>query len=47
VASCDVRPGRRPVGAALLDFVADYRARAGITVQTGNQLRTSASEESL
>jgi len=40
VASCDIRPGRRPTGPALLRFVADYRKRAGITVQTGNTKRT-------
>jgi formate dehydrogenase major subunit len=30
VLSCDVRPGRRPRGPALLELVADYRRRAGI-----------------
>jgi formate dehydrogenase major subunit len=40
VASCDIRPGRRPTGPALLRFVAEYQSRAGITVETGNQLRT-------
>jgi formate dehydrogenase major subunit len=29
-ATCDIRPGRRPRGQALLDLVAGYRARAGI-----------------
>ncbi len=42
VASCDIRPGRRPTGPALLAFVAGYRERAGITVETGNQQRTPA-----
>jgi len=28
-ASCDIRPGRRPRGPALLDYLADYRKRAG------------------
>ena len=42
VASCDIRPGRRPTGPALLRFVADYRARAAITEQTGNTKRTPA-----
>ncbi|MEA2355269.1 MAG: formate dehydrogenase major subunit, partial [Solirubrobacteraceae bacterium] len=28
-ATCDVRPGRRPRGPALLDLVAEYRTRAG------------------
>jgi formate dehydrogenase major subunit len=31
VGTCDVRPGRRPTGAALLDAVASYRRRAGIS----------------
>lgn len=30
VGTCDVRPGRRPRGAALLRLVADYRSRAGV-----------------
>ena len=30
VSSCDVRPGRRPRGPALLDLVASYRSRAGV-----------------
>ena len=30
VGTCDVRPGRRPDGSALLDLVVDYRRRAGI-----------------
>ncbi len=29
VGTCDVRPGRRPTGPALLDLVAGYRRRAG------------------
>jgi formate dehydrogenase major subunit len=33
VATCDVRPGPRPTGAALLAYVADYRRRAGIEVE--------------
>jgi formate dehydrogenase major subunit len=40
VASCDIRAGRRPRGPALLEFVAGYRRRAGITTDTGNALRT-------
>jgi formate dehydrogenase major subunit len=36
VASCDIRPGRRPTGAALLRHVESYRSRAGITTTTGN-----------
>jgi formate dehydrogenase major subunit len=30
VGTCDIRPGRRPRGPALLDFVEDYRRRAGM-----------------
>jgi len=32
VTTCDIRPGRRPRGPALLDYVEQYRRRAGITV---------------
>ncbi|MDT7549021.1 MAG: formate dehydrogenase major subunit [Actinomycetota bacterium] len=41
VASCDIQPGRRPTGAALLRLVADYRDRAGITVETSNRRMTA------
>jgi formate dehydrogenase major subunit len=41
VASCDIQPGRRPRGPALLQLVADYRSRAGITLETGNTRLTS------
>jgi formate dehydrogenase major subunit len=30
VGTCDVRPGRRPTGRALLDYIAYYQRRAGI-----------------
>jgi formate dehydrogenase major subunit len=33
--SVDIRPGRRPRGAARLALVREYRQRAGITAQTG------------
>ncbi len=36
VASCDITPGRRPTGPALLRHVEAYRDRAGITTATGN-----------
>jgi formate dehydrogenase major subunit len=39
VASCDVRSGRRPRGPALLEYVRNYQRRAGITMETGNELR--------
>ncbi|MGI8850164.1 MAG: hypothetical protein ACR2KC_00720, partial [Acidimicrobiales bacterium] len=37
--SCDIVAGRRPRGEAMLRFVAEYRSRAGITVETSNQAR--------
>jgi formate dehydrogenase major subunit len=40
VASCDIQPGRRPTGPALLDYVREYHRRAGITIYTGNDQRT-------
>ncbi len=36
--SCDVQPGRRPRGPALLEFVEEYRRRAGVTPQTGTEV---------
>ncbi len=41
VLTCDVRPGRRPRGPALLEYVADYRRRAGITPETGTRIATA------
>lgn len=34
--SCDIRPGRRPHGEALLRLVAEYQSRSGATPETGN-----------
>lgn len=34
-ATCDIRPGRRPRGRALLDLVGEYQRRAGIESATG------------
>ncbi|KQX63751.1 formate dehydrogenase [Angustibacter sp. Root456] len=42
--SCDIVAGRRPRGEALLRWVSEYQSRAGVTVQTGNTLRTSEGE---
>ena len=42
VATCDIRPGRRPRGPALLEYIAMYRDRAGITIETGTNLDTTA-----
>jgi formate dehydrogenase major subunit len=36
-ATCDIRPGRRPRGPALLVYVAGYRRRAGIDEDTGTE----------
>jgi formate dehydrogenase major subunit len=41
VGSCDIQPGRRPRGPALLDYVEAYRRRAGITLDTGQEGATS------
>jgi formate dehydrogenase major subunit len=41
VATCDIQPGRRPRGPALLEYVADYRRRAGITPETGTRVDTT------
>ncbi|MDT4994320.1 MAG: formate dehydrogenase major subunit, partial [Actinoplanes sp.] len=41
VATCDVRPGRRPRGQALLEYIAGYRQWAGITITTGTDLDTT------
>jgi formate dehydrogenase major subunit len=43
VATCDIRPGRRPRGRELLDYVGDYRRRAGITAETGTRIATVGS----
>ncbi|EFE71824.1 formate dehydrogenase [Streptomyces viridosporus ATCC 14672] len=41
VLTCDIRPGRRPRGPALLQYVRDYRRRAGITTETGAHVMTT------
>ncbi|NYI91932.1 formate dehydrogenase major subunit [Amycolatopsis endophytica] len=45
VATCDVRPGRRPRGPALLAYLEEYRGRAGITVETGTRIDTADGAE--
>ncbi|PXY33174.1 formate dehydrogenase [Prauserella coralliicola] len=47
VATCDVRPGRRPRGPALLDYVAGYRQRAGVTPETGTRIDTVTRHETV
>ncbi len=41
VLTCDVQPGRRPRGPALREYIADYRRRAGITIETGTRIDTA------
>jgi formate dehydrogenase major subunit len=40
-ATCDIQPGRRPRGPALLAYLDAYRRRAGITENTGTEALTS------
>jgi formate dehydrogenase major subunit len=40
VATCDIQPGHRPRGPALLDYVAGYRNRARVTPDTGTHVAT-------
>jgi formate dehydrogenase major subunit len=44
VTTCDVRPGRRPRGPALLEYVAGYRRRAGVTQETGTRVDTTRAD---
>jgi len=37
--ACDIRPGRRPRGPALRRLVREYGERAGITDETGTEVR--------
>ncbi|RZS90970.1 formate dehydrogenase major subunit [Motilibacter rhizosphaerae] len=39
--TCDVRPGRRPRGPAVLDLMASYRSEAGVTEETGTVAMTT------
>ncbi len=43
--SCDIRPGRRPHGEALLRLIEEYQSRAGVTVMTGEQLLTEGGRD--
>ncbi len=44
-ATCDIRPGRRPQGSALVEFVEGYQRRAGVTPQTGFDRASTPNEE--
>ncbi|OLF17271.1 formate dehydrogenase [Actinophytocola xanthii] len=41
VLTCDVQPGRRPRGRALLEYLEGYRRRAGVTEETGTRIATA------
>ncbi|OBJ82082.1 formate dehydrogenase [Mycobacterium asiaticum] len=43
--SCDIRPGRRPQGDALLRLIDEYQSRAGVTVETDNVRVTDPERE--
>lgn len=43
--SCDIRPGRRPQGQALLRLVEEYQSRAGATTETDNARVTDPTKE--
>src|SRR5690606_28724446 len=45
VGTCDVRPGRRPTGADLRRYIADYRQRAGVHDDVYPPIVTSSSAE--
>jgi formate dehydrogenase major subunit len=45
-ASCDIQPGRRPTGPALVRYVEAYRRRAGVTDETGSNRLTGSEEGS-
>lgn len=45
VGLCDIRPGRRPRGSALVDLVRRYQERAGLTLETGNTRITEPAVE--
>jgi formate dehydrogenase major subunit len=44
--SCDIRPGRRPRGPALLDYIDGYRRRSGVTADTSQEANTVPAPDS-
>jgi formate dehydrogenase major subunit len=42
VGTCDLQPGRRPTGPALLDYITGYRARAGVLGDAHQNIVTEA-----
>ncbi|MDT5039338.1 MAG: formate dehydrogenase major subunit [Actinoplanes sp.] len=45
VGTCDIRPGRRPTGPALLDYVIDYRVRAGLAPDHHTPVLTTRADD--
>jgi formate dehydrogenase major subunit len=45
VGTCDIRPGRRPTGQELLEYVNSYRVRAGLTPGHHTPIQTTAEPE--
>lgn len=45
--SCDIRPGRRPQGPALLQLIEEYQSRAGVTTETDNVRITDPARETI
>ncbi|MBB2893204.1 formate dehydrogenase major subunit [Flexivirga oryzae] len=43
--SCDILPGRRPQGDALLRFIAEFQSRAGATTETDNERMTPREDD--
>ena len=44
VGTCDLRPGRRPTGAALRELVTDYARRAGIVDDVHPRVVTASAD---
>ena len=45
VSAVDIQPGRRPRGAERLDMLREYQERAGLTIDSGNELLQVGEEE--
>jgi formate dehydrogenase major subunit len=44
VGTCDIQPGRRPTGKALLEYIGEYRRRSGTDVDPGTPIVTVGSD---
>jgi formate dehydrogenase major subunit len=45
VGTCDIQPGRRPTGPELLEYVAGYLRRAGLTPEHHTPIKTAGDDE--